>query len=558
MSPRLCGAGLLLWGLSWLGYDHYRPWVNFHSEALACAGALLLLGSRLADRRQALELPLVSAWLLVAAGVAWLWWALGIGLFAGDALIVSLYLTAVVAATMTGYGWSRIPGPVAREQVLSAFAAVGLLAAIASAAIGLLQWLVLTSPFGMYVVQTDPGDRAMGNLGQPNQLGTLLLMGMAAALLLYERRRIGRFAMALSIGFLTLVLVMAQSRAGIVGVVAVALFLLAKSARLTRLRRRDVVVWALAFALATALLPQASQALLLGDGRDLAAMGSTSERLSMWRQVVAGIAQAPWWGYGWNQTPTAHAASAAAVSGLSTFSYAHNLVLDLMAWNGLPLGLLWTGLMAYWLGSRLLRARTPAAVAGIAALLPLAIHSQLEFPFAYAYFLVFAGLWIGIVEADHVSARAVALKRRWVGALAVLWATIGVYVCYEYLLIEEDFRIVRFENLRIGQTPAAYEVPEVWMLSHMAEMLKAARVQPTPGMTPDAIERLRKVALRFPWGTLHLRYAGALALNGDARGAEHEMRVIRGMFGEFYYAAAKSALLEQQARYPQAVPLVLP
>lgn len=545
-AARLRVLGLLAFGLSWLGYDHYRPWVNFHSEALACAGAALLLHGQLLARDQSLSWPGIAHWILLIALLPWVWWALGVGLFASDALVVSMYLLALAAMVTVGYQWARSSGPWLEALAWTVVVAAGL-----SGLIGLLQWLQLTAPFGMYLVQSDLGDRALGNVGQPNQLGTLLLMGLAALLQLFETRRLGRVAFGLCVGFFTLPLVLTQSRAALLSVMVVTAFLLAKSPRLLRLQRLPLLGWALAILLLTATVPTISEVLLLGIGRNVEALSRTQERLEIWGQMLAGIAEAPWLGHGWNQTPTAHAAGALAMPGSMAYSYAHNVVLDLMAWTGIPVGLFLTVLVAWWLLSRSLAAQTPVAVAALAGLLPLAVHSQVEFPFAYAYFLVLAGLLIGIVEAQHPSARQSQLKRRWVMALAVPWTVAGVWICHEYLLVEEDFRIVRFENLRIGQTPASYDVPEIRVLSHMGEMLHASRVRPHPGMAPSEIERLRKVALRFPWGALHLRYAYALALNGDPAGAAQQMRVVRGMFGDFYYQAAKQEMRELQQRYPE-------
>jgi O-antigen ligase len=543
LADRFRILGLLLFGLSWLAYDHYRPWVNFHSEALACAGALFLLTGQLLLREAPLTWPRVGWWVLLAALLAWAWWGLGISLFASDALMVSIYALALAAMVLVGFSWARGSG-----QWLDALAWTVALAAALSGVIGMLQWLQLTLPFGMYVVQADFGDRALGNMGQPNQLGTLLLMGMAALLQLFETRRLGRLAFGTCIAFLTLPLVLTQSRAALLSAVVVTAFLLVKGRRLQRL---PLLVWAMAILVLTAAMPAISEFLLLGAGRDAEAMSRTQERIEIWRQVLAGIGQSPWWGYGWNQTPTAHLAGALHVPGSMTYGYAHNVVLDLMAWTGVPLGLLFALLIGWWLISRAVAAQEPVAVAALAGLLPLAVHSQVEFPFAYAYFLVLAGLLIGIVEAFHPAARGTELKRRWVLALVIPWTVAGVWVCHEYLLVEEDFRIVRFENLRIGQTPAAYEVPEIRLLGHMGEMLHAARMRPQPGMSPQEIERLRKVALRFPWGALHLRYAYALALNGDPAGAAHQLRVVQGMFGDLYYAAARQELLELQQRHPE-------
>lgn len=543
-SVRLSSFGLVLFGLSWLAYDHYRPWTSFHSEALACAGVCALFVGQVL-RPGPLQAPAITRWLLVASMAPWLWWFMGVGLFAGDALICSLYLLAVVAAVFVGYSWAQASCD--WLAILASFVAV---VAGLSATIGLVQWLQLSGPFAMYMVQSDPGDRAMGNLGQPNHLGTLLLLGLSALLSLFETRRLGRTAFTVCVAYLTMVLLLTSSRAALLGVLVVTGFLLCKSAHL-RLQRRFLIGWAVATLAVSAALPWISQSLFMGDGRGMASLTRTADRLEIWAQVLAGISQAPWLGYGWNQTPTAHAAGALASPGSLTYGSAHNLVLDLMAWSGVFGGLLWTGLLAWWLASRVIAARAPAAIAALAGLLPLAAHSLVEHPFAYAYFLVLGGLLAGVVEAFHVGASTIRWMRNRAMALVLLCAAVGAYVCHEYLLIEEDFRIVRFENLRIGQTPSDYVQPQIRLLSQMGEMLHAARIRPMPGMEPMDIERLHKVTLRFPWSPLYLRYAYVLALNGDPVGAARQLHLVRAMFGDIYFDAARQDLLQLQQRYPQ-------
>jgi len=202
--------------------------VNFHAETLALMGVGLMLASVCADSRATdARAPHIVWWVLAILPIPWLQYQLNISLFAGDALIVSLYLCALAAAVWLGFcyasGETEEPG----KQLISVFYVLWI-AALASAAIGLLQWLSLEGVFALYLLQTDAGDRAMGNLGQPNQLATLLLMGMAALAWTYERKRIGACAMVLGIAFLTLVLVLTQSRAGMLSAGAVAAFLVWK------------------------------------------------------------------------------------------------------------------------------------------------------------------------------------------------------------------------------------------------------------------------------------------------------------------------------------------
>ena len=558
LASLLHAFGVLLFASSWLAYDHYRPWVNFHSESLAFAGVGLLVASRcMAVGNKTRLIPKVVLWVSAVMLIPWVQYVFNISLFAGDALVASLFIYSLAAAIWLGYGYAT---DVNDEQSLFPVFCVLWVVAIASASIGLLQWLNLQEFFTVYVVQTDVGDRAMGNLGQPNQLATLMLIGIASLVWTFEKKRIGTTGLMVGVAFLTVALVLSRSRAGMLSALVVSIFLLSKSGSVAaRLRARHIVAWVMFYGLGLLLIPHLQDFLMLGG--DIRTMDVTedSSRSIIWKQVWTGISQAPWFGYGWNQTPTAHSVGSIAVPGLLTYTNAHNMVLDLLAWNGIPLGLLLTGLCGWWFASRIYRIHQVNAVYAMAALLPVLVHSMVEYPFAYSYFLLTAGLMIGIVEASHLGVKTISLKLRWMATSLAIWFVVGSYMVYEYLLIEKDFVVVRFENLRVGQTPADYAAPDIWLLSHMAAMLNAYRQKAAPGMSPAGLENLRRVSLRFPYGALVLRYAIALGLNGLPAEATHQFAVIRGMYGPGYYQAAVSVMRElQREKYPELSQVVTP
>jgi O-antigen ligase len=544
--------GLLFFAMAWLSFDHYRPWVNFHAEAMAILGLGLLLVHRcITTTGSAYLLPVVAIWAAAVALIPWAQTIFNADLFAGDALVLSFYLLSFAAAVCLGYGY--LETDVKKPQDVSNVFYLLWFVALVSGAIGLLQWLGLQGPLGMYVVQTEFGDRAMGNLGQPNQLATLMLMGIAALLWTFEHGRVGRTGAVLGIGFMTLGLILSQSRAGMLSAVVGAMFLSWKNwQRPSRVKLVHVCAWLVVYLLSLQALPYVQDLLYLGGARSMN-LSVDSARILIWQQVISGIGQAPWFGYGWNQVPAAHAAGSLFYPGSETFSNAHNVVLDLLVWNGVPLGLLLVTLCAYWLLTRMKHAKTQAAVYGCLVILPIAIHSMVEFPFAYAYFLLGAGLMVGIVEASHPASRSVKLDISGLAMSCMLALSfiLGGYVVYEYLLVEEDFRVVRFENLRVGQTPTEYAVPNVYLLTQMTALLDAGRKEALPGMTKHELENLRHASARFAYGSLRLRYALALGLNGRSDEATRQFAIIKGMYGGYYYQAAVAVLRQQQReKYP--------
>jgi hypothetical protein len=553
-AKTLLRLGWVLFGLCWLLPNHYRPWPSFHSEALAfCSVALIALGY-LGSPPGVASFPSVVRWILVVALVPWLQWFNGINFFAGDALLSFFFLLGWAIAVFVGFQMLQEHGSLPLLMLMHAL----WIAAMLSAMIGLTQWLLLDEFLGIFAAQIDPGDPVMGNLAQPNQFATFLLIGILAYTYVFERRLIGWTGFVLGVLFMTSLLVMTHSRAGMVGVIVVGGFLLFKrSAINSRLSSRHLVMWMAFFAIACEVSPYLDHALLLSEERE--PLFTTNGRALIWRQVLDGIGKSPWFGFGWNQTPTALFNGAINFPGTAPVTYAHTVLLDIVAWNGWPLGLVLITLGSYWFLSRMLKVKGLDAGYAMACLLPFTMHSLVEFPYAYAYFLVTAGIMMGIVEADHGSqVNAWTVKRLWVGFPLFMWALVGVLIVREYFLIEEDFRIVRFENLRVGTTDASYEVPDIWLLSHMATMLKVSRLDAVPNMTNQQLEELREVAMRFPYGALCLRYATALALNGDPEGARRTMNIVLGMYGVGYYSAALEVWMQTAEIHPQLKAIHLP
>ena len=543
--------GLTLFTFSWLLADHYSPWESFHSEAMSFLG-ILFLSIGLITIKKKIAIPKIIFWIIFMGLLPWFQYFYEIVIFSGDAFLASLYISSFLFSILFGFFIATVESKKAIDLIIK-LALSFWIAALISAIIGLVQWLQLTEALGIYVVQADKGARALGNLGQPNQLATLLLMGLASLVYLHERNVVGKLTLLLAVSFVTMILVMTQSRAGIVSVLIVGFFLARKQRSISvRVSLNGVLLWVIGFILGTLCLPYLSQTLMLGDSRSLTATETVSERWIMWKQIAYAIAQAPWFGYGWNQTPMAGAIGSFAFSGASPYTFAHNIVLDIMVWFGVPIGLLFTGFIVYWFFSRLRALNSPEAIFAMTCLLSITVHSLLEFPFAYAYFLIAAGLMVGVVEAGHVPRKTVWINVTWLRGFLAVWIALGYCMIYEYFLIEEDFRVVRFENLNLGTTPNNYEVPHIRVLSHMRAMLKASRQPLQPNMSNIDIENLRKVSERFTYGAIRCRYVMALGLNGDPVGAAYQLTTIRSVHGEVYHSACKAEVRRlEKVKYSQ-------
>jgi hypothetical protein len=491
-----------------------------------------------------LRWPVIAFWIFGAGLIPWAQYAVGISPFAGDALMSSCYVAGLGMAVILGYNIAQEKNGQGGLAVMHMF----WIAALASAMLGLIQWLKLEEYLGIFVVETDLGEPAMGNLAQPNQLGTLLLMGVVAYAYIYERYVIGIAAFALGIGVLTAVLVLTHSRAGMLGVVAISVFLLIKNASAgSRFSAAPIIAWLVLFGLITVASPYVDHALLIDVEKE--PLFAANGRVEIWTQIVEGIRQSPWVGYGWNQTFSAFAEGAIRYPGTLIATFAHNVLLDVIAWNGWPIGVILIVLGGYWFLTRLIWVKGALGTYAIAALLPFTIHSMVEYPFAYSYFLLASGVLIGVVEASLDRPKEVFVHRGWLSAVLALWIIIGVGIALDYMFLEEDVRVTRFENLRVGVTDPAYEIPEIRLLTHMAAAQRATRLRPVPNMTAQQLNDMRLAVQRFPNGGLTLRYALAQGLNGDPAGAKRTMAILRGVYGPVYFSNARVVWSEYVEKY---------
>jgi hypothetical protein len=406
-----------------------------------------------------------------------------------------------------------------------------------------------------------PGLRRPGsNLGQPNQLATLLLMGLASLMFLYESKKLGALTSALLALTLLTGVAATESRTGVLSLTLLALWWFAKRKSLHfRLSPWVVACGGAAFLSLFWYWPSLMDAVQQTNGLGAQVNTSVGTRWLVWPQLIEAVLQRPWWGWGLGQVSTAHNAVVSAYPVSEPFTYAHNIVLDLAIGIGLPLTALIVLVTSVWLWRRVRAARQLTPWYCLALILPVAVHSMLEFPFAYAYFLAPVMFAVGALEGAVGAKLAFRLGVK--PALALLLVTTGVmaWSVVEYMAIEEDFRIVRFEALRIGATPASYQRPHVVLLTQLDALLHGGRIVPEPGMSAEEVELARKVALRFPWPATQNRYAQSLALNGNPDEAIRQLLVMRALHGEKSYAQIKEGwTLLAHEKYPQLQTLRLP
>lgn len=541
---------LVLLLASWLQPLHILPWVSWHSEVLVFFGVLILaLGGTVvrhvvaAGTSGIIALP-VS--ILLWPGLVLLvlmQWFVGQMSYGGDALVLGLYFALAAFAWGLGHAAGRPENPEKKqdlEEVLEPLAWTLLVGSIASVMIALVQAFDVW-PNASWISRMTELRRPGGNLGQPNQLATLLLMGVASLILLVQIRRLGHLSAALIYLLLAIGMAATESRTGVLSMTMLMLWSLVGMRRM----RLTIPSWVLITAYAVFLLLYMGWPTWMSAGGQYASNAQINTqagmRLVVWPQLLEAISLRLWTGWGLREVSAAHNAVVSGYALSEPYTYAHNIVLDLALGAGVPIALLVLGLSGVWLWRRLRACTRIGHWYCIAATLPVAVHAMLEFPHAYAYFLAPVMLLLGALESTTGGEARLQLRAGTAGLIVALVSALAVSTVLEYIEVEEDFRVVRFESLRLGKTPADHVKPEPLLLTQLGGLLNAGRIEPKPLMTPELIETARKAALRYPWPATQNRYALSLALNGQGVEARRQLQVIRAMHGEKTYEAIRAS-----------------
>ncbi len=546
-------AGL---ALAWLPANHYYPWASAWQEGLALS---MLAGAvAMASRPAQLPWPWAAFVLLALASVAGQA-LLGQLHFAGDAWMVALYLLAFALAILAGHTLVD-DTPTRGAPRLEWLCLALLLAALVSAGIGFAQWAGVQR-LGIFGADLRPGARPFANFGQPNHWCTASLIGLGAAWVLYEARRIGGATLALITAVLLMAMVASGSRTGWLQLGLALLLVLGLRRRVSlRLRPVAAALALLAYAVAWLAWPMFNVDVPPGTARSVAEQAQLGARGPLWRAMLLAIAERPWVGYGWQQMVLAQQAVALDLPPLHRhFEHAHNLLLDLLLWAGVPVGLVLIGLATWGLWRPLAAATDPRAAGLLMAAGGVLVHALLEFAAEYAYFLLPMGVMIGAAHrlaprpGPSLVVRVAHARMAGVVLLAMLVPT-GL----DYAEAEQSHRLLRLESARIGTARVESPPPRLMVLTQLEAFLRFARLEPRAGASPQELALAIRVAGRFAYPPMQFRLAQWQALDGDPTGAAYTLALLCAMHAPAHCADAISVWTALREKQPAFGAVVLP
>lgn len=435
---------------------------------LAVAAPLLITTTSVPDS------VFYNQWLAWTAWAAWLTWSFanrGAGESIGDrgalvpaALMMGLLLICTLCHGAAGPRWAEA-GVVALALLLlveggrngaadfPAWCWSWWVAGLGCSAIAVVQYFVPAWADGGWIASNTSPGRAIGNMRQPNHLATAVLCALTMTGWLGCTRRLAVWVVVVSSVVMVFAVALSASRTGALALGLVMWWAL-WDRHMPRAQR-----WAfalsplvyLAFWASLSTFASIEHSLFYGAERLRADGDISSSRFAIWRNALSMIVQQPWTGVGWGGFNFGWTFSPFADRPVAFFDHTHNIVLQLLAEIGVPA----TAAVMLLLVLTLRRASSawrPADdahcsryAASLTMLAVVALHSLLEYPLWYAYFLLPAAWLLGVVSGGPNCGAAPPVRpdrRQVVGYLLLGGSVVAVaaaYLAWDHRRIEAIF-----------------------------------------------------------------------------------------------------------------------
>ncbi|MEJ7580788.1 Wzy polymerase domain-containing protein [Acinetobacter baumannii] len=521
-------AAILL-GFAWLSPFHYNPWVMFSSEISTFAAGLSVLAALFYHH---IKIPRAQILLLPFTLIPIVQWGCGLVFDLSTALLSTFYLLGFWFMILAGYNLSLDQKK--RDQIFSGFSLLIIITSLFTSLIAIFQWLNIESHL-IYTLHLI-GNRPYGNFGQPNNMATFLIIGLLGCLYLYEKHKVTLWLLLPSALIILFTIALSQSRTSWIVFPFLLIYWMVKQfGKQKRFRFVQGLLWCLAFFLIAGLiLPYITQFIEFSTNTEItetssfvARAGSGHERIGMWIQILHAIAQQPWLGYGWSQTSVAVVDSIQYGTVHVWFNSAHNILLDLIIWNGIPISIVIIAYFTCWFLWLNQQAKETISIIAIMMVCTVLIHAMLEFPQRYAYFLLTCGFLLGIIQAQTPVLKGIVFNKqvfRLIGGISVIllvaiWRDYNVYVTNSNLLFKN--KQPNAEILGSNQ---------IFILTQFEQRLKWIEMKPKTTLS-DADLAVWGNFVKNKATPYNLRkYAQLLAYNGKVEQAEQQIFILQHLY----------------------------
>jgi O-antigen ligase len=524
-----------MWVLPFLLPFKAPPVPSFWAEAAAVGLGLVALNAW-ALRAGGLVFPRV-AWLpLSFVALLLLQLFLGRVAYYQQAILAALYLLWACALIVLGGVFRRELGLMRIAITLAWFLLAG---GLLSAAIGLAQLLESYDALGRFMTVSS-GDRVWGNLAQANHLADYLGLGLASTAFLYATARL-RLVYTVCVASLVIyILALTGSRGTwfyLAAMLALSVGFFLKDRN--RVNKR-LTIFSVVALIALYVLPELVELLsgLMGNtaATRLFHVGFT-ERPRLWYAAWLMFCEAPWLGLGYRHFGQEYFVLNGTLPPpllIGFYDHAHNLLLNVMAEFGLIGLVLLLAAAIPWMLGVWRQPRTPAMWWLLALTAVLTIHSLLEYPLWYTFFLGIAAIVLGAGEVRTLELRHVADRLgRWrltlVAMLLLGWLVL-LQIVRDYSVLE-SFLAFRYRYIHATEEVADQakemltEVPRSSLLLPWVELGLARTIHISGDKLSDKLAVNGRAMHVFPIDDVVYRQAILLALAGNDEAARQQWQL---------------------------------
>lgn len=536
---------------SWLLPNHYLPWPAMHSEFSMAVGLSLLGAFVLRNQWQKIEWPWFAVLILALSFVPLAQIYFEIIHFTSIGVLASIYLLGFSISIVVGRQLVKMR----YAKHCLALLLVILYASVISVGMEIYQIFRLE---GLFFVIDTPNSRSFANLGQPNQLATLLYWGCIVAIYFWFQKKFSFFSLTIVLVFLGVGLILTQSRSGLLMccVLVLGLFSVKSKFEINSIGL-FLICWVAAIAFGVlffndVVLTEGAAAL----GNERLAKGT---RLYHWGVLIDAISRKPYFGYGWGQVANAHVAVALDHAATDEWQeHSHNIIIDLLLWNGVLLGGALVAVSIAWLWLQFSRCRKIESQLLCLAIMGLLVHSLLEYPLEYSYFLFPAGIMIGALAGLNGGKYHSKVSGKLTASLLMTCISLVFLIYFEYLKMERNYMELRFQSAGIGAVHVTAEVPSILILTQLRDLLFVGRASMRPGMRSEDLQLVRDVSSRYPLPPILMQDALAHGLNGDPKRAGEALQILCKRFGRDGCSNALIAWGQRMEQYPVLKSVELP
>ena len=487
-----------------------QPWVSAFQDLCAIFALIILISAQSYRYNIEIDKRVVYTFGFIVC-IPLVQYLFGILFFTQELVLSLVYISVFFLSIISGTHFNKSSTDIERLSVFFVFVS------LSCVLLQLIQWSGL---YHSVLLLDSSSRRPFANIGQPNNLATLLFIGFFSNLLLFKNNKIKIHLYTIVSIILMTGIVLTQSRTSwLVFVTVLFITFFKKQLNLfSTMLRSSMLFFCLAVTLPHITLFFQNQGLTVMER-----ISSGSSRLYIWKQILIAIMDKPWFGYGWNQTSVAQTSVTLKYPLNVWLEYSHNVFLDIIVWTGIPIGISIIVVMFIWFLQTLKKINTPNQLIYFLIITAFFIHCMLEYPFAYAYFLLPVGLYVGILHQEIYETKNLKINALVIALISVLIVTVLI-ISRDYFLFNKKRATYASESLFSQQvTPISSKVLLLDALDINNDILFLDECYV---LRRNTIERFRDVFYRYPTKlNLAMYYKSTIYYKASSKDAERYMTI---------------------------------